>query len=92
MAIVKYGTITATGSAYNLNLGFVPSHFRLVNDTKLAAGTGVAISEYFSQMPNGAAYIQTLTGGAPVITRISSNGYTPYQTPDSSLWTYSAYR
>jgi hypothetical protein len=86
MAIVKYGKITATGSAYNLDLGFVPNHFRLVNDTKLAAGTGVAISEYFSQFANGSAYLQTLTAGAPVITKVTTNGFTPYQTGNAALW------
>ena len=45
MAIVKIGSIVGTGSAINLNLGFVPSKIRLVNQTKLAAQTGVAISD-----------------------------------------------
>ena len=80
MAIYKVGTITATGSAYNLNLGFIPSHFQLWNDTKIAAGSGVGFSEWFSSMPNASAYISTLTAGAPVITKITTNGYTPYTT------------
>lgn len=87
MAIIKDGVITSTGSAYNLNLGFVPSHFRVINHTKLAAGSGVAISEWFSSMANASAYVSTLTAGAPVITYASSNGYTPYQTGNAALYT-----
>lgn len=78
MAIYKVGTITATGSAYNLNLGFIPSHFQVWNDTKIVSGTGVGFSEWFSSMANASGYISTLTAGAPVITKITTNGYTPY--------------
>lgn len=79
MAIVKIGQITAaTGSAFNLNLGFVPNYFQLTNQTKTAAASGVALSEWWSFQLNGAANIQTLTAGAPILSTISSNGFTPY--------------
>lgn len=81
MAIVKVGNITSTGSAMNLNLGFIPSYFKLTNQTKLMAQAGVAIAEWFNSMPNGSANIQTFTGGAPVYSNITTNGFTPYQTP-----------
>jgi hypothetical protein len=81
MAIVKVGTITATGSAFNLNLGFVPSYFKLWNDTIIASGTGVGYSEWLSSMPNASAYITTYTAGAAVVTKITSNGFTPYFPP-----------
>lgn len=38
-------------------------------------------------MPDASAYITTYTGGAPVVTYITTNGVTPFQTADSSLWT-----
>jgi len=85
MAIVKTGTITATGSALNLNLGFVPSRITVWNDTKLASGTGIFQSTWFNTMPNASAYTIT-TAGTPVFAKATTNGYTPYQTPDSGLW------
>lgn len=84
MAIVRVGNITATGSAINLNLGFVPNYIKLVDQTKLAAQSGVAIAEWFSNLPNGYANIQTLTAGAPVYSQITSNGFTPYVTPQGT--------
>lgn len=78
MAIVRIGKATSSGAAFNLNLGFTPSYFQLTNQTKLAAATGVALSEWWSFQNNGAANIQTLTAGAPVCSTISSNGFTPY--------------
>jgi len=79
MAIVRINQVlSATGSAFNLNLGFVPSYFRLVNQTKLAAQTGVAISEWFSFMANAHANIATMTAGVPTYSAITTNGFTPY--------------
>ena len=86
MAINRVQQVTASGSAFNLNLGFVPNYLKVVNQTKLAAGSGVAISEWFSFMANGYADIQTLTAGAPVYSQITSNGFTPYQTPSPLEW------
>lgn len=80
MAIVKKGTLTVTagGTAQNLNLGFIPSYFRMENKTKIVANTnGVQIAEWYDDNANASAYIWTTTGGAPVLSYISSNGVTP---------------
>lgn len=87
MAILRFPQIVSTGSAFNVNFGFIPSYLRVVNQTKLAAQAGVAVSEWQSTMLNGYALIQTLTAGAPVYSQITSNGFTPFQTSDSALWT-----
>lgn len=92
MAITKKGTLTVTsgGTAQNLNLGFTPSFFRMVNKTKLAATTnGVVIAEWWDDMANGTANIWTTSAGDGTnkITQISSNGVTPFQSSDSTLWT-----
>lgn len=87
MAIVKKGTLTVTsgGTAQNLNLGFVPSYFRMENKTKIIANSnGVQIAEWYDDNANASAYIWTTTSGAPVITYISSNGVTPYVTPNGT--------
>lgn len=81
MAIVKKGTLTVGtgGTAQNLNLGFIPSYFRMQNKTKTVANTnGVQIAEWYDDNANASAYIWTTTSGAPVISYISSNGFTPY--------------
>jgi len=83
MAIVKKGTLTVGtgGTAQNLNLGFTPSYFRMENKTKIVANTnGVQIVEWWNDNANASAYLWTTTTGAPVITYISTNGVTPYQT------------
>lgn len=80
MAIVKKGTLTVAtgGAAQNLNLGFVPSYFRMENKTKIIGNTnGVQIAEWYDDMVNGSSYQWTTTSGAPVISYISSNGFTP---------------
>ena len=82
MAIVKKGTLTVGtgGTAQNLNLGFIPSYFRMENKTKIVANTnGVQIAEWYDDNANASAYIWTTTSGAPVITYISTNGFTPLQ-------------
>jgi hypothetical protein len=84
MAIVKKGTLTvvAGGTAQNLNLGFIPSYFRMENKTKIVGNTnGVQIAEWYDDNANASAYIWTTTSGAPVISYISTNGFTPYSTP-----------
>lgn len=91
MALIKKGTLTVGtgGTAQNLQLGFTPSYFRMVNKTKLAATTnGVVIAEWWDDMANGTANIWTTSGGDGTnkITQISSNGVTPYVTADSSLY------
>jgi hypothetical protein len=86
MAIYLEGSITATGSAYNLNLGFIPSKIRLLNQTTLAGGSGVFSSEWYYGMPNGYAATIT-TAGTPVFALATSNGFTPFQTSDANLYT-----
>lgn len=80
MAIVRTGTLTVGtgGVAQYLNLGFVPSYFRMENKTLIVGNTnGVQIVEWWKDMVNGSAYLWTTTSGAPVISYISSNGITP---------------
>lgn len=80
MAIIKKGTLTVTagGTAQFLNLGFVPSYFRMENKTKIVANTnGVQIAEWYDDNANASAYIWTMTAGAPVLSYISTNGFTP---------------
>lgn len=90
MAIVKKGTLTVGtgGTAQNLILGFKPSYFRMQNYTKIVANTdGIQIAEWYDDMTNATAYIWTTTSGAPVLSYLSSNGFTPYSTTDASLYT-----
>lgn len=87
MAIIKKGTLTVGtgGTAQNLNLGFHPSYFKMENKTKIVANTnGLQAAEWWSDMANASAYIYTMTAGAPVLTYISSNGFTPYSTPSGT--------
>ncbi len=85
MAIVKKGTLTvvAGGTAQNLNLGFIPSYFRMVNKTIQTSGTvtGVTNVEWWDDMANASAYITTYTTGSGVLSYISTNGVTPYYGP-----------
>lgn len=81
MAIIKKGTFSVTlgGAAQSLNLGFTPSYFKAWNKTKIVANTnGIQQWEWFDDMANASAYVWTMTGGAPVLTYISSNGVTPH--------------
>lgn len=85
MALVKKGTLTVTsgGAAQNLDLGFVPSYFRMTNKTKIVATTnGVVIAEWWDDNANASAYITTTSGGDGTnkITYLSSNGFTPFTT------------
>lgn len=89
MAIIRKGTLTVAtgGTAQSLVLGFIPSHIRMVNKTKTVGNTnGVQIVEWFNDMVNGSAYVWTTTSGAPTITYTATNGFTPLQTADSSLY------
>lgn len=84
MAIVKKGTLTVVtgGAAQNLNLGFIPSYFRMVNKTIQTSGTvtGVTNVEWWNDMANASAYITTYTTGSGVLSYISTNGVTPFVT------------
>ena len=88
MAIVKKGTLSVVsgGAAQNLNLGFIPSYFRMVNKTIQTSGTvtGVTNVEWWDDMANASAYITTYTTGSPVLSYISTNGVTPYSTPQGT--------
>lgn len=88
MAIVKKGTLTVVtgGAAQNLNLGFIPSYFRMVNKTIQTSGTitGVTNVEWWDDMANASAYITTYTTGSGVLSYISTNGVTPYSTPQGT--------
>lgn len=73
----RNGTIISTGAAVSLNLGFVPDKFTVQNTTLLASTNGVGNSEWdFTQAP-GYAFITTYSSGAPVVTQITTNGFTP---------------
>ena len=89
MAIIKTGTLTVGtgGVAQNLILGFVPDVLTLWNDNIIVSGTGVGYAQWLSSMANASAYITTLTAGAEVLTKITTNGVTPFQTGDASLYT-----
>lgn len=89
MAIVKKGTLTVGtgGVAQNLSLGFIPSYLRLENQTKIVNNTnGVQIAEWYNDNVSGSAYLWTTTSGAPVISYTATNGVTPLQTADNSLF------
>lgn len=92
MAIVKKGTLTVTtgGAAQNLNLGFIPSYFRMVNKTKIAATTnGVVIAEWYDDMASATANIWTTSAGDGTnkITRQGTNGVTLLQTASPAEYT-----
>jgi len=89
MAIVRKGTLTVGtgGVAQNLILGFIPSYLLMVDKTKTVGNTnGVQRVEWWNDMVNGSAYLTTTTSGAPVYSYTATNGITPYQTPDGSLY------
>jgi hypothetical protein len=91
MAFIKKGTLTvaANTTAQNLVLGFVPSYFRMMNKTKLAATTnGVVIAEWYDDMANASANLWTTSGGDGTIklTQTAANGFTPFLTSDALLY------
>ena len=90
MAIVKKGTVTVatSGAAQNLNLGFFPSYFRMMNLTEISSVSvdGIIVAEWYSGMTDGTAITQTATAGAPVYDLLATNGFTPFQTADSNLF------
>jgi len=91
MAYVKKGTLTvvANTTAQNLNLGFAPSYFRMMNKTKIAATTnGVVIAEWYNDMANATANIWTTSAsdGTIKLTRQATNGFTPFSSTDTGLF------
>ncbi len=96
MAIVKVLKLTSTGSQMSLNLGFIPSRLDIVNFTTFEnlVTTEMASAQWYEGMPNGTALV---TGSAtfattPVVAPVmivdyaATDGVTPYQSPDASLW------
>lgn len=103
MAIYKFGTFsTGTTTQYQLNLGFIPSVFRLRNETVFASGNGTGdtmtglIEGYWNQalgaLSTPAFMHCTFTNGAPVWSSTASGstttavGIVPYSTNDSALF------
>lgn len=84
MAIIKVGSLSvvAGGSAQNLVLGFVPSYFKMVNQTTV---TGTFMGEWFSSMANGTS-LKWRVGGTPVFTSDAADGITPFTTADNLLY------
>lgn len=86
MAIIKNGSLTVVsgGTAQNLDLGFIPTHFSMWNLTKTAATpvAGVVQAQWWPQMTNGTAMIvtSTVTTGAMAWSLLATNGITPYTT------------
>jgi hypothetical protein len=66
------GTVTGTGSAINVQLGWKPDWVRAIN----YGDTAPTIMEWTSAMTDGHG-IKTVTAGTT--TKLSSNGITPYE-------------
>jgi hypothetical protein len=74
MQLVKSGTVTGTGAALNISLGWVPDYICVINVTD-----GDEKDEWFSDMPAGHS-IQTTTA----VAKITSNGFTAYEGTSSA--------
>ena len=88
MAIYKTGTliVPTPAAAINLNLGFIPSHFKTTNMTLLATPADrFFVGEWFDYMAD-ASSILIKNPAVPVFSYAATNGFTPYQTADSALW------
>lgn len=66
--LIKVGTVTGTGSAINIELGFIPSYFMIANITD-----GDTIDEWFDGM-TAATNLRTTTA----VATNASNGVTRY--------------
>lgn len=93
MAIYRYGTflVPAAKAALKLNLGFVPSEFRMWNQTVFNTGTLTGtISGWWNYtmavQSTPMSMLGTWTTGAEVWSRLTTTGILPYQTPDSLLY------
>jgi len=93
MARLSTGTITSTGAAHNLDLGFTPDYIIVENYTNYgtpANGEILKASWQFG-MADAYAFIETFdnTGGAlgTLSTLATTNGFTPYETASASLFT-----
>lgn len=83
-------TVTAGGSAQNLELGFIPSYFYMVNQTNLGtpANNEIVKAEYFSSLADGYAITTDYTASQPAteVNYLTSNGFTAFTSSDSQLW------
>lgn len=86
MAIIKNGSFTVGtgGVAQTLNLGFIPTRYKMWNLTQTQATPVAAIvqAEWFPQMLNGSALISTSTVTTGILTYqlLATNGITPFVT------------
>lgn len=69
MQNTKTGTVTGTGAALNISVGFIPDNVRIFN------GTDGSSIEWFSSMANGAGFKTVAAGTRSVI---STGGITPF--------------
>lgn len=69
MQNTKTGTVTGTGAALNISIGFIPDHVLVVN------GSGAETLEWFSSMAAASAF-KTVTAGTRSV--ISSGGITAF--------------
>lgn len=100
MAIIKNGsfTVVAGGAAQTLNLGFIPTRYTMWNMTLTTATptTGGILSAMWNpSMANGTAILDKSysVGTTPAVNYsiqrllLASNGITPFQSTDATLWT-----
>lgn len=93
MAIYKYGTfnVPALKAALNLNLGFVPSEFRMWNQTVFNTGTLTGTisgwwNETMGAQSTPMSMLGTWTTGDEVWGRLTTTGILSYQTSDALLY------
>lgn len=67
--ITKFGSVTGTGAAINVSVGFVPDYVKVINDT---AGASI---EWFSGMTDGHGYKRVAAGTG---TKITSGGISDF--------------
>lgn len=78
MSQYRNGIVVSTGSAFSLDLGFVPDKFQVTNYTKTAAQTGVGFSEWINNVIASAkAFVTTYSAGVGTVSLLGSNGFTP---------------
>lgn len=93
MAMYRFGTfvVPAANAALNLNLGFVPSEFRMWDQTVFNTGTLTGGIEGWWNATMGAqttpmSMLGTWTAGANVWSRLTTTGIVPFQSTDSNLF------
>ena len=93
MAIYKYGTflVPTAKAALNLNLGFIPSEFRMWNQTVFNTGTLTGTISGWWNSTMGAqstpmSMLGTWTAGDEVWSRLTTTGILSYTTADNLLF------